>query len=143
MSSAVMELLKDIPLSAVLKEKLATWEAKASELETERDILQSKLRNAESHIYQLKQEIEHLQRRLAEATAEPERLHEKAETILKAFAEHSESRLTKRHISTELLKVELDYYWDDLKKHKFIEAPQPPYHSLTQKGRKYVMDHLS
>jgi hypothetical protein len=36
-----------IAMSAVLKEKVAGFEAKATELETERDILKSKLRNSE------------------------------------------------------------------------------------------------
>jgi chromosome segregation ATPase len=145
MSSALIDLLKDIPLSSVLKEKVASFEAKAAELETERDILHGKVRNSENVIYELKQEIDDLKRKLAEATTPPPRLDEKGEQLLKAIAEHKDMRFSIFNFQQRLplTKVELDYYWEELRERKFITSKDNINHTMTQTGRRYSMDHLS
>ena len=96
----------------------------------------------------MKQEIQDLKRRLEEATAPPAKPHKKAEEILRGFAAHSGSHLVKSHVTgrTELPVVEFDYFWDELLAQNLI-ARVPGhngiYFSLSQAGRKYVMDNLS
>ena len=149
MSSWIADLVKDIPLSTVLKEKLETVQAKVDTLETERDILSANLRSKESEVDQLKREINDLKHELEIASAQPDRLHENAEKILKVFASHNESRISQEQVAAYagVPSVQFEYYWDDLKEQKFIEWVSGNtrgyhYYSLTQRGRKYVMDHL-
>lgn len=152
MSSALIDLLKDIPLSAVLKEKVTTFEAKAAEFkvkaaefETERDILQGKVLNAEKVIYELTAEIEDLKQKLTKATTPPPRLDEKGDQLLKAIAEHKDMRFSIFNFQQRLplAKVELDYYWEELRLRKFITSNDKIHHTMTQTGRRYAMDHLS
>src|SRR5690349_1585929 len=54
------DVLKEIPLSAVLKEKIASIEAKHAATETENAILKDDLHEAKAEITKLKKQIEEL-----------------------------------------------------------------------------------
>src|SRR5258708_34080723 len=56
----IIDLLKEIPLSAVLKEKIAAIEDKYAAAETENAILKDDLREAKTEIAELKQQVEEL-----------------------------------------------------------------------------------
>ena len=54
----ITDLLKEVPLSAVLKEKIATIEAKNAQTEAENASLKDDLREAKAEIAKLKNQIE-------------------------------------------------------------------------------------
>jgi len=54
----LVDTLKEIPLSAVLKEKIATIEDKYAATETQNKILEGDLRKANAEIAKLKKQVE-------------------------------------------------------------------------------------
>jgi chromosome segregation ATPase len=64
----LLDTLKEIPLSAVLKEKIAAIEDKYAAAETQNKILEGDLRKANAHITELTQENQRLKQQVEELT---------------------------------------------------------------------------
>ncbi len=145
---AILDLLKDIPLSAVLKEKIAGLEAKLGATETENSILQGDLRKARVQIDQLQAEIKSLKEQMVNTANVPSQLDKVAHEILMLFGKLGDKEISKEWIVHSIGgdANTANYYFDDLEENKYIEYgsfnmdEEVPYH-LTQKGRKYVIDH--
>lgn len=82
MGSIIMDLLKDIPLSAVLKEKILGLDAKLLESETEITLLKGDLRKANVQIEQLQDENKRLTYQINSANQQTPILDEVAHKIL-------------------------------------------------------------
>ena len=80
--SLLSDILKEIPLSAVLKEKIASIENENAQLKTEIAILKDDLREARKKNERLKTENERV-------SQTPEALDEEKERILKVLSQHS------------------------------------------------------
>ncbi len=93
---ALTDLLKEIPLAAVLKEKIAAFEDEKAALKTENAILKDDLRQAKAEITSLKEKIERLTHKVALAEVEEKILtylagpqgHTDAESIATALGLH-------------------------------------------------------
>lgn len=72
----ITDLLKDVPLSAVLHEKLATADAKIETLEKENSDLRQLVNQKDGEIDRLKNEIERLNKPQAGPAFGPPRRHQ-------------------------------------------------------------------
>ncbi len=80
--SLLSDILKEVPLSSVLKEKITDLEAKNAALETEVAILKDELRKA-------KQEIAVLRADISERDKVSFEIDDTAQNILKLLAQHN------------------------------------------------------
>ena len=85
----IWDIVKEIPISAVLKDKVLSLDAKLAALETENSILKSDLRKANMQIEQLQNENKRFTEQIAIAEKTEQPLIEIAVNILKAFSSHS------------------------------------------------------
>ena len=89
--SLLSDLLKETPLSVVLKEKVATIEAENAALKTENAILKDDLRQAKTQLTKLEKRVEEL-------TNNPD-LDETDVLLLREIALIDESEASARHIA--------------------------------------------
>ena len=115
---ALFDLLKEVPLSAVLKEKIAAMEAENGALSTENAILKDDNRKLQAEIIKLKDEIERLTHTFD--------LDEPKKSILVLLAKHDGS-LTIHDLEflSEIQRIHLDYHLHELAKHDFVGISKP------------------
>ncbi|MDQ3816432.1 MAG: hypothetical protein M3362_01925 [Acidobacteriota bacterium] len=138
--SLLSDILKEIPLSAVLREKISALEEENASLKTENAILKDDLR----HLHQEMQKLSE------NANANPPALNleETMEKILVILAQNDE-RKTKNTLARALrLTVpRVEYYLHILEEHNYIygihiplgTGEPSPYH-LTQQGRAFLIE---
>ncbi|HEX8139424.1 MAG TPA: hypothetical protein VF544_17825 [Pyrinomonadaceae bacterium] len=135
---AITDLLKEIPLSAVLREKLTTLEADIAALQTENAILKDDNR-------QLQAENKRLQDQIKSLTHKDD-LDEIAVQAL-TFLAKREGHLVKDSALAAALKMKTTqarYYAGQLEEQGYISAQHHSgilsLYTLTQKGRRYAIE---
>jgi hypothetical protein len=133
------DILKEIPQAAVLKEKIASIEAKYAAADTENAILKDDLRKANAEIAKMKEQIDQL-------THKDSELHAIEIKILQYLGapnyEHHASALSD-YVGEKLTRVE--YHLGNLERDGYIThatsfvAGAPTTYFLTQKGREYLV----
>lgn len=133
----IADLLKEIPLSAVLREKVLNLESENAALQTENAILKGEIRKSQAENKRLTEEINRLTLKVE--------LEETEIKILVHAGKSTDSFDVERVASTLQLKpVEVKYFVEELRKKGFV-APasfirgQPPRFRLDQKGREYII----
>jgi hypothetical protein len=144
------DLLKEVPLSAVLKEKLLDAEAKYAASETQVSLLEIDLKKANIQIKELQAENQRLKDEINTFSQAPPELHETAQKILRVFASHNVDRLGKNALLNlvQANQIEVNYYLDELEENGYLEPAgfnrgEGGAYRLGQKGRKYLMEHPS
>lgn len=134
----LLDILKDIPLSANLQEKLRTLEAKYAALETENAILKDDLREAQRENQRLKDKIDH--------AAQTSNLDDTKIAILKTLAQHDGSLyIYDLESFLQLQLTHLEYHLHELKEQGYVEKrrpviTRPDVYCLRQKGRQFVVE---
>ena len=137
--SLLSDILKEIPLSTVLKEKISALEAENASLKTENAILKDDLR-------QLRHELDKLQKKTSSGLPSLS-LDETMKKILVAIAQDDEG-VEKNSLGRMVgLKIpRLEYYLHILEEHDYIYGIYVPigdapimYH-LTQTGRAFLIE---
>jgi predicted RNase H-like nuclease (RuvC/YqgF family) len=134
------DILKEIPQAAVLKEKIATIEAKYAASDTENSILKDDLREANAEITKLKRQVEEL-------THKPSELHDLEIQILRLLSlpnyTHDVEGLS-AYLGEKPVRIE--YHLGRLEHDDYVHGPPPAVmagmkasYSLTHKGREYLV----
>ncbi len=136
--SLLSDILKEVPLSSVLKEKITDLEAKNAALETEVAILKDELRKA-------KQEIAVLRADISERDKVSFEIDDTAQNILKLLAQHNVD-IPEDYLANALQihPTRLSYYLTEMETADYVHQSvytdgTPSEYSLTQKGRKYAL----
>ncbi|MBI3652559.1 MAG: hypothetical protein HY231_16175 [Acidobacteria bacterium] len=168
--SWIIDLLKDIPQSAVLKEKIALVDFKLAE--TEKELLlceqmrtadaarikeiETQLQEANIRIQQLEQEITVVRNEKQQLQAESYKtqklthtenlLDEKKQQILLALHQHQSLAIREMASVTQMQVTELEFNVEELRKERYItyaqrRVGQPKKYKLDQEGRKYLIEH--
>jgi chromosome segregation ATPase len=136
--SWITDLLKEVPLSAVLKEKIATIEAKYAATETENAILKDDLRDAKAEIAKLKKQAEEL-------AHTDDDLHETERDLLTAIAElDKDARGDILAAALKLHPQRADFHLHKLKESGYVGSVSfgdSPRYYLHQKAREYLISH--
>lgn len=133
----IIDLLKDIPLSAVLKEKITTMEYENASLKTEIAILKDEKRELEAQNKRLKDEIDRLTHTF--------NLEEEEIKILAHVGKSNESfDIAGIAYAVELNSVKAKYFVEELRNKEFVSPAasrrgQPARYRLAQKGREYII----
>jgi predicted RNase H-like nuclease (RuvC/YqgF family) len=136
--SLLTDILKEIPLSAVLREKISALEAQNAELQTEIAILKDDLRQAKTENKRLKSEIQQI--------THPVDLDEAKTQLLIILAKRTKQISVYEFLKTvEIERVHLEYHLYELMRQGYVTAtppkfPDPQYFLLTQKGREYLLE---
>lgn len=136
----ILDLLKEVPLSAVLREKIISLESENKSLKEENTVLKAKLEESEQQRRTLEQQVE---QKLIESHGS--RLDEVKEKIFTNLSKHSD--LTEEQISGYLsISVQLaKFHLEELKKKgmvsDFYAMESPVYWSIDQNGRSYLFAH--
>jgi predicted RNase H-like nuclease (RuvC/YqgF family) len=140
--SLLADILKEIPLSSVLREKISTIEAENAALQTENAILKDDVRQLKAENHRLKNEVEEL--------TNPLELDEAKTQLLAMLVEHPSLNLYEFLHLLEIERVHLQYHLQELLTQGYVAKrrgpsfPHLPTYLLTQKGRKYVLEnHLA
>lgn len=143
----ITDILKDIPLSAVIREKLIDAEKKITVFEKQNKELVSQLEKATHKI----QSLEKLNQKLQGATyQEEEKLDKVTEQILQQFFETDRELSSEYFVSTLSLKINVvKYHFDILidngyidhasTSRSFITNQSSTTYSIAQKGREYII----
>jgi chromosome segregation ATPase len=133
--SWIIDLLKEIPMTAVLKEKITTIEAKNAATETENAILKDDLREAKAEIQKLKNQVEEL--------SHTDDLDQTAITILQLLAEHEQPYAESLEHALQMPLAKIKFYLGQLTDQGYIRSAKPrltrptEYHP-TQKGLEFL-----
>ncbi|MGR3173786.1 MAG: hypothetical protein ACUZ8N_04225 [Candidatus Scalindua sp.] len=144
----ITDLLKDIPLSAVIREKLIEVEKKLSVFEQQNKQLQTNLNQATKEIQSLKELNQELQRTKDQDT---KKIDNVTEQILQQFFDaRNDLPLSFIESSLSLDTNIVKYHFDILREHEYIGLASvgldlpgcsgPALYSISPKGRKYVME---
>jgi hypothetical protein len=134
--SLLSEILKEVPLSTVLKEKIADLEAKNAALETEIAILKDDLRQAQAENKRLKDQIQSLTH---------SDLDEPLLIILTFLAKREGDVVTDSDLASALKMntTRARYYAGQLEEKSYVSAEHHSgvisLYTLTQKGREYAV----
>jgi predicted transcriptional regulator len=132
------DILKEVPLSAVLKEKITAIEAENGALKTEVAILKDDLREAQAENKRLKDEIERLTHK--------DDLDETATKALTYLVQHESNFPMDSDLASALRTdtTRARYYAAQLEERGYItvkdHAGIMQRYTLTQKGRRYAID---
>ncbi|HDY66198.1 MAG TPA: hypothetical protein ENH85_00250 [Candidatus Scalindua sp.] len=143
----IVDLLKDIPLSAVIKEKLIEAEKKLSVFEKQNKYLQANLDQATKEIESLKKLNQELQRA---ANQEIEKHDEVTEQILRQFFKTGKELSPGYFASSLSLEISvIEYHFDILIKNgyinhassnrSFITGQSSTTYLISPQGREYIM----
>ena len=126
----LIDLLKDIPLSAVLKEKIATMENENGALQTENAILKDDKRQLETENKRLEEQIKSLTHK--------EDLHEVQQKMLILIANATDA-LSSQQLAADLAlpEVKVEYHLEELIRNGYIRDRFG--YPLHQKGREYLI----
>lgn len=136
--SLLGDILKEVPLSLVLREKIAALEMQNAELKTEIAILKDDLRQAKQENHRLKNEIQEF--------THPVDLDEAKTQLLVMLAERSRLTLYEFLHFLEIERVHLEYHLQELIRQHYVvqrrgpSFPHLPNYLLTQKGREYLIE---
>jgi DNA-binding transcriptional ArsR family regulator len=137
--SLLADILKEVPLSLVLREKISDLEAENAALKTEIAIVKDDLRQAKAQITEFEKQLE----RLAHHDVA---LDEAKTKILVAIAKESTVfNLGKLAASLQMEYVHFEYHLHYLLENGYVDArkPRPTSHKmwrLAQKGREYLIE---
>ena len=143
--SWIADLLKDIPLSVVLKEKISLIELKFEECEKKSALLQTENEKLKVTLLEAQKENEILKTQLR-IDAESENLDENALQIIRLLSQKDgRQNLWELEEEIQLSKLQLQHSLDFLEQHSFLESrfvgyTKPTTYELTQKGRKYALE---
>jgi DNA-binding MarR family transcriptional regulator len=136
---ALFDLLKEIPLTAVLKEKIANFEAEKASLKQENASLKDDLRKAKTEIVNLKNEIQNF--------THTDGFHETEIEILVYLADEEALHFRdSMAINLQLNHARLDYFLEKLKNREYISwvggssVGEAIRYFLTPKGRDYLFN---
>ena len=135
----ITDILKEIPLSAVLREKIIDLEKTMSEKDAKIKELEISLQNASLIIEQQTQKTKKL-----ENFSQDTSLEENEIKIILFLANTKEDRRTSENMSRSL-KINLQvikFHLEELKKYNFIKYKPyfPSSWYLTQEGRRYLIE---
>jgi response regulator of citrate/malate metabolism len=140
----IFDILKEIPLSANLSEKIKTFEARNGELETENTILQKKLDKAELQIKQLETEITQLKNtveRFTKITPEPNDVELQIITLLAQQNTQYSSNFLSEMLHIHPTKC--DFHLAQLVQKGYVNEIHYPYEindfALTDEGKEYAV----
>lgn len=148
----IWDIVKEIPLSGVLKEKISDLDAKLGALETENTLLKGDLRKANILIETLETENKQLQEQLNASTkpnnAVDDALDPIAHKLIAELARHHGGDAVPNYLIEGSVRGEtavVSYHLVDLKEKGYLESAgfdlrTGPRSRLTQKGKKYWMD---
>jgi len=135
--SLLADILREIPLSTVLREKIATIDAENAALQTENAILKDDLREAKAQTTQLSKEIDRL-------THIDENLDEIEVALLRALTNKSVHEIEQLAgiVGSDLTRVE--YHLEKLIAADYVSVPPPiiagpTWYYLEHKGREYLI----
>ena len=143
--SWITDFLKEIPLSAVLKEKIGIIEDKYAAMETQNSILEGDLRKAYAQITQLQHENQRLLDRIEKVT------HKEVEDaelkLLKLIADLSEQSETWESVvkpESGLSNARFEYHVHNLEEAGYVSSnvshrDYGSLYSLTQMGRRFLI----
>ena len=145
----IWDIVKDLPTVGVLKEKILDLDAKLGALETENSILSGDLRKANIQIDNLTEENKRIKEQLNPSIEQKEQLAEVAHEILMFFGRYNDS--IPNNVVTQQINGDattITYHLTDLTERNYLENAasnrgEGGRRRLTQKGKKYVMDHSS
>lgn len=143
--SWIADLLKDIPLSVVLKEKISLIELKFEECEKKSALLQTENEKLKITLLEAQKENEILKIQLR-IDVESENLDENALQIIRLLSQKDgERNLWELEEEIQMPKIQLQYTLVFLEQHNFLESrfvsyTKPTAYNLTQKGRKFTLD---
>lgn len=135
---SLVDLIKDIPHVAVLRDKVLNLEAQKAALETEIAILKDDLREAQAENKRLKQEIESL-------THTDDLQEIEVKLLIRLASERRENYAQLLKTDLQLNQTRLDYLLQALTEKKYIYfyglymSSDPGEYHLTQKGREYLI----
>jgi predicted nuclease with TOPRIM domain len=155
----ITDLLKDIPLSAVIREKLIEAEKKLSVFEQQNKNLQANLNQATKEIESLKKLNQELQRATSQ---KKKKLDKVTEQILKQFFDIGRDLPLEHFMSTLSLEISIvEYHFDLLLEGGFIQqatighsgntlidarfggdSSTPNTFQITPNGRKYIVENI-
>ena len=145
------DLLADIPLSVVLKEKFSIIELKFLDaekkialLEGEKLVLTEKVKNLEIQLLEAQKENEILKTQLR-VNAESENLDSYALQVIGEIAKHEKLTVPELERQLTLSRTQIEYTTQNLIKHKILQCRasqrgSPTPYSLTLKGNKLALD---
>jgi DNA-binding MarR family transcriptional regulator len=132
------DLLKEIPLSAVLREKIATFEQEIAALKEENAILKDDNRQLQTENKRLKDEIE--------SFTHPVDLHETEKKILIYLADSNSLNFNDSMVENlNLDQTRLHYFLETLRERNYITLLNGAVfgvaskYALTQKGREFLI----
>jgi DNA repair exonuclease SbcCD ATPase subunit len=136
--SWISDLLKEIPLTAVLREKIATIEEKQAALETENAILKDDKRKLQARILELEHQLQALTKSDAELT-------DVEVALLQCLTnkEVHEAEQMAAMVKSNLTRVE--YHLHKLIQAGYVGSPPPivagpAWYYLEHKGREYLVE---
>ena len=149
----IIDLLKDIPLSAVVKEKLIDAEKKILVLEQQNEYLQTNLNQANKEIERLNQIINGMKAKKDDSKKHYDPV---TEQILKQFFNAGKGLSINDFTSIMLMNIStIQYHFDILLQNGLITQTKagfesswtgessPDMYDLTHDGRKYVIENIS
>lgn len=142
MASLILEILKDIPVSAAMKERILALESENQSVKTERDLLAIQARQNEKLIDDLNREIAELKSEVHRLTVPTGKLSAWSSEVLKMFASSNESNIALSELfnASDLTRLQFDYAIDDLRQRNLIRSAgyatlNSAVYRLTQLGR--------
>jgi hypothetical protein len=136
--SIIADILKEIPLSAVLKERLSEAESKMAALEKENTLLKAENATLRMDLTNARDEIKRLNNRPKPAETKP--LSEQEIKVLTVLNEHGESDFLHASQISSIIGLDVPrttYVMDCLVKSGHIRSTDysPPGYKITHKGR--------
>jgi regulator of replication initiation timing len=116
----IFDFLKDIPLSAVLREKLKDVEAEVAKLRTESQTLREQLESKTKEATALTDQVQVLTERLVPTGAS--KLHEIEERLLLMLADHDELREDVAAQLAQAGRQVVVYHFEELRRRNFVHA---------------------
>ena len=145
----IWDIVKDLPTVGVLKEKILDLDTKLGALETENSILSSDLRKANIQIDKLTEENKRIKEQINPPIEQNEPLAKIAHEILMFFGKQDDS-IPNNYVPQQIQgdATAISYHLTDLTERNYLENAasnrgEGGRRRLTQKGKKYVMDHSS
>lgn len=127
---ALFDILKDIPLSSVLKERIATFEDENAALKTEVAILKDDKHQLEAENQRLKEQIQRLTHK--------DDLEETERRLLVLLAKGEHQFTSQIAESLGLPEPKIEYYIQEMVTNGYLEDRFA--YPVAQKGRKYLID---
>jgi chromosome segregation ATPase len=141
----IWDLVKEIPLSGVLKEKITDLDAKVAGMETEITLLNGQLTRAKNTIQQLTDENRELRTQAGSAATTDLNVTERR--ILDLFSRSDPETVSSESISTilsEIRPMEIELYIHELEKRGMLmiaghRINGGPSYQLTDVGRRWII----